>query len=485
MQLISTRTDCAGISASAATLSGIAPDGGLYVPKMFPDLGALDKIAEFSYSKLCAHVLGLFYDDISGLEKITKEAYAGFGDVKTAPVVKTAPGEYMLELWHGPTLAFKDMALSVLPRLMTAAKKDEGTILILVATSGDTGKAALEGFRDVPGTRIAVFYPDGGVSYMQRLQMVTQEGNNTHVMAVNGNFDDTQNTVKDIFTDKDFAALASAKGYSLSSANSINFGRLAPQIAYYAGAYAQLLSMKEITLGEKINFVVPTGNFGNILAAYYAKRMGLPIARLICASNKNNILTGFFNNGTYSLNRPFYKTMSPSMDILISSNLERLLFELTGRGFQAVGKMMKKLKDMGEYDIAPEAKKALKDDFFADWCGEDETAASIRKTFNEKNYLLDTHTAVAMGVYEKYKAGGDGTKTVIVSTASPYKFPRDVLASLGEDARGISDFDAARRLSGITKTALPKQILELEGKPVRHTGIYGKDELKQAVLSVL
>lgn len=485
MLLISTRTGCSGISACAATLAGIAPDGGLYVPETFPLLEPLDKISALSYPKLCAYVLGLFYNDIDGLEDLTKEAYAGFDNSKTAPVVKTAPGEYMLELWHGPTLAFKDMALSVLPRLMTAAMNDDGKILILVATSGDTGKAALEGFCNVPGTRIAVFYPNGGVSDMQRLQMVTQEGENTHVMAVNGNFDDTQNTVKDIFADSEFAALTKERGYSLSSANSINFGRLAPQIAYYVSAYAQLLSMGEISLGERINFVVPTGNFGNILAAYYAKRMGLPIARLICASNKNNILTDFFNKGAYDLKRPFYKTMSPSMDILISSNLERLLLELTGRSAQAVSKLMKQLKETGEYDIAPEAKEVLESEFFADWCGEEETAQSIRDTFKNKNYLLDTHTAVAMGVYEKYKSGGDNTKTVIVSTASPYKFPHDVLRSLGADVQGISGFEAARKLSTMTGTELPKRIMELEGKPVRHTGVYDKDELKQAVLSVL
>ncbi len=484
MLLISTREGCAGISASAATLAGIAPDGGLFVPNSFPAL-ELENIAGLSYPNLCAYVLGLFYDDIDGLEALTKDAYDGFNNNKTAPVVKIAPDEYMLELWHGPTLAFKDMALSVLPRLMTAAMNDDGKILILVATSGDTGKAALEGFCNVPGTRIVVFYPNGGVSEMQRLQMVTQQGDNTHVMAVSGNFDDTQNTVKDIFADREFAALAFTHGYSLSSANSINFGRLAPQIAYYVGAYAQLLSMKEITLGERINFVVPTGNFGNILAAYYAKRMGLPIARLICASNKNNILTDFFNKGTYSLKRPFYKTMSPSMDILISSNLERLLFELTGRSAQAVNKMMRQLKETGEYNIAPEAKDILENGFFADWCGENETAQSIRDTYKNKEYLIDTHTAVAMGVYEKYKAKGDDTKTVIVSTASPYKFPHDVLSSLGEDAQGISGFDAARKLSSITGTDLPKQIMELEGKPVRHSGVYNKDELKQAVLSVL
>lgn len=487
MKLISTRNGNGGVGASAATLQGIAPDGGLYVPEAFPSLKDIGSLAALSYPALCAHVLGLFYDDLDGLNKMTEAAYSSFDDDKTAPLKKTADGEYVLELWHGPTLAFKDMALSVLPRLMTAAmqKQSGNDILVLVATSGDTGKAALEGFCDVPNTRIVVFYPNEGVSDMQRLQMVTQEGSNTHVMAVRGNFDDAQNAVKAMFTDSAFSAQVAAKGYSLSSANSINFGRLAPQIAYYVGAYTQLISSGEIENGESVNFVVPTGNFGNILAAYYAKRMGLPIARLICASNKNNVLTDFFRKGAYSLQRPFYKTMSPSMDILISSNLERLLFELAGRDANAVLGMMAQLNETGQYAIAPAMQAALEAEFFADWCDEEETAQCIRRTFEQKGYLLDTHTAVAMGVYDKYRAFGDKTKTVIVSTASPYKFPEDVLSSLGEDTQAASGFDIARRLSELTGTPLPAQIAALESKTVRHQDVFDKDALSGAVLGVL
>ena len=485
MILVSTRNNAQRLEASAATLAGISPEGGLYVPASFPDIETLGDFTSLSYPALCAKLLGLFYDDIKDLDALTQAAYASFDDEKVAPLKKTADNEYVLELWHGPTLAFKDMALSVLPRLMTAAMDGGADVLILVATSGDTGKAALEGFCDVPHTRIIVFYPDEGVSDMQRLQMVTQEGDNTHVVAVRGNFDDAQNAVKAMFTDNTFAARVGEKGYSLSSANSINFGRLAPQIAYYFGAYAQLLKNGEIEKDERINFVVPTGNFGNILAAYYAKRMGLPINRLICASNKNNVLTDFFREGAYTLDRPFFKTMSPSMDILISSNLERLLFELVGRDEQAVNAMMSQLKEQGRYDIDGKARKALETEFYADWCDEAETMACIKKTFEEKNYLLDTHTAVAMGVYEKYKKSGDTTKTVVVSTASPYKFPADVLSSLGVDTKGMDSFEMARHLSKLTSTPLPQQITALESKPVRHTAVKDKDALRDAVLEVL
>ncbi len=485
MKLISTRSSAQRLEASAATLQGISPEGGLFVPTSFAELGPLRELAALPYPALCANVLGRYYEDLGDLEALTTAAYLSFDDAKVAPVKKTAQGEYVLELWHGPTLAFKDMALSVLPRLMTAAMDGGSDILILVATSGDTGKAALEGFCDVPHTRIVVFYPNEGVSDMQRLQMVTQEGDNTHVVAVRGNFDDAQNAVKAMFTDRGFADRVGAKGYSLSSANSINFGRLAPQIAYYVGAYTQLLNDGEIKDGEAVNFVVPTGNFGNILAAYYAKRMGLPIKRLICASNKNNVLTDFFREGAYTLDRPFFKTMSPSMDILISSNLERLLFELTGRDEQAVNAMMAQLKAEGRYDISGKAREALEADFYADWCDEAETMACIKRTFEEKNYLLDTHTAVAMGVYEKYKQSGDATKTVVVSTASPYKFPADVLSSLGVDTQGMDSFEMARQLSRITGTPLPLQIKALESKPVRHTAVADKNELPSAVLGVL
>ncbi|MDD5018746.1 MAG: threonine synthase [Eubacteriales bacterium] len=485
MKLISTRNSGERIEASRATLQGIAPDGGLYVPVSFPDIGALGDIVGMHYAALCAKVLGLFFDDIKDLEALTQSAYRQFDDESVAPVKKIGAGEYVLELWHGPTLAFKDMALSVLPRLMTASMDKGRDILILVATSGDTGKAALEGFCDVERTKILVFYPDDGVSDMQRLQMVTQEGGNTHVVAVKGNFDDAQNGVKAIFTDSGFIKTINDKGYGLSSANSINFGRLAPQIAYYIWAYARLLTYGDISLGEKINFVVPTGNFGNILAAYYAKKMGLPVNKLICASNKNNVLADFFKKGEYSLKRAFYKTMSPSMDILISSNLERLLFELTDRDAAAVTDMMRRLKESGAYAIDGQAKKTLESDFYAGWCDESETMDSIKSTFEEKGYLLDTHTAVAAGVYGKYKKTGDTAKTVIVSTASPYKFPEDVLLSLGEDVSGMSIFDMAQKLSGITGTAVPAQIKALESMPVLHTRVVETGAMRDAVLRIL
>ena len=499
MKLISTRNKTEAAEALDAVLRGIAPDGGLYVPSSFPALGDIEGLKALRYDTLAARVLSLFFDGIGDMEALTNAAYQGFDDPDVAPVKPVGEGRYAMELWHGPTLAFKDMALSVLPHLMTAAmQKERGKdVLILVATSGDTGKAALEGFCDVPHTKIFVFYPDEGVSEMQKLQMTTQRGANTHVVSVRGNFDDAQSGVKAIFADRSFAAKAAEKGFTLSSANSINFGRLAPQIAYYVWAYAQLLSRSEIAPGERINFVVPTGNFGNILAAYYAKRMGLPVGKLICASNRNNVLTDFFRRGEYSLKRPFYKTMSPSMDILISSNLERLLLELTGRDEAQVRGMMAQLKETGRYDIGEAARNALEADFWADWCGEDETRAAIRRTFEQTGYLADTHTAVAFGVYEKYREAGDTTKTVIVSTASPYKFPGDVLSSLGGEDTGFgvpekrgflgceSPFDAAKRLSELTHTAVSRQILELESSPVRHTAVVDIPGMAEAVLEVL
>jgi len=486
MRLVSTRNQNETTEALQAVLRGIAPDGGLYVPTSFPALPDINSLLPLRYDALCAKMLSLFFDGVKDMGALTTVAYAGFDDKDVAPVKRIADGQYVMELWHGPTLAFKDMALSILPRLMTEAMSQQQghDVLILVATSGDTGKAALEGFCDVPHTQIFVFYPDEGVSDMQLLQMTTQRGANTHVAGVRGNFDDAQNGVKAIFGDADFAAKAAAKGYTLSSANSINFGRLAPQIAYYVWAYAQLLQRGDIAAGEKINFVVPTGNFGNILAAYYAKRMGLPVGKLICASNRNNVLTDFFRRGEYSLQREFYKTMSPSMDIMISSNLERLLFELTGRDEAAVRAMMAQLKSSGRYDIGETARSGLEADFWSDWCGEEETQAAIRRTFEQTGYLADTHTAVALGVYEKYKAMGDAAKTVVVSTASPYKFPGDVLAALGGGKTG-SPFTDAKKLSEMTGTAIPKQLAELEGSPVRHTAVVDIPGMADAVLQVL
>ncbi len=486
MRLVSTRNQNETTEALQAVLRGIAPDGGLYVPSSFPALPEISSLLPLSYAELCAKVLSMFFDGVKDMDALTAAAYAGFDDAAVAPLKRIAGGEYVMELYHGPTLAFKDMALSILPRLMTEAMNQQQgkDVLILVATSGDTGKAALEGFCDVPNTKIFVFYPNEGVSDMQRLQMTTQRGANTHVAAVRGNFDDAQSGVKAIFGNAEFAAKAAEKGYSLSSANSINFGRLAPQIAYYVWAYTQLLQRGDIAAGEKINFVVPTGNFGNILAAYYAKRMGLPVGKLICASNRNNVLTDFFRRGEYTLQREFYKTMSPSMDILISSNLERLLFELTGRDEAAVRAMMAQLKATGRYDIGETARSALEEDFWSDWCGEEETQAAIRHTFEQTGYLADTHTAVALGVYEKYKAMGDTAKTVVVSTASPYKFPGDVLSALG-GRETDSPFLDAKRLSEMAGTAIPRQLAELEGSPVRHTTVTDIPGMADAVLKVL
>ena len=486
MKLVSTRGKGQALEASQATIAGIAPDGGLYVPSSFPKINA-EEFLHLEYAELVAKILGLFYDDIDELGKLTSDAYAVFDNNDKAPIVKLGEDEYVMELWHGPTLAFKDMALSILPRLMTAALRINGgkDVLILVATSGDTGKAALEGFCDVDGTRIVVFYPSNGVSDMQKLQMTTQGGSNTKVIGIDGNFDDAQNGVKEIFADEEFAKAIDSNGYRLSSANSINFGRLAPQIAYYVWAYANLRDRGEVNSGEKINFVVPTGNFGNILAAYYAKRMGLPIGKLICASNKNNILTDFFRQGEYNLDRQFYKTMSPSMDILISSNLERLLFELSGRDQGKVSAMMSSLKTKQGYKIDGAEKEELEKDFYADWCGEEETMDIIKRTFDEKGYLIDTHTAVAFGVYKKYKENGDKTKTVIVSTASPYKFPQDVLTSLGVDTDGMDVFEMAEKLSNISKTQVPAQISELMTKKEIHTDVIDKSKLRQAVIESL
>ncbi len=485
MKLKSTRSEELSVIASEAMLRGIAPDGGLFVPEYFPEIKDIDRYTGIPYPKICADILRLFFDDIAGLDEIAKSAYSRFDDERVAPLKKIDDGEYVLELWHGPTLAFKDMALSVLPRLMTAAMSGDKDILILVATSGDTGKAALEGFCNVGHIKIIVFYPEEGVSDMQRLQMVTQEGDNTKVIAVKGNFDDAQNGVKSIFTDAEFAKVLDKNGFVLSSANSINFGRLAPQIAYYFWSYVELLKSGDIKNGEKINFAVPTGNFGNILAAYYAKRMGLPVNKLICASNKNNVLTDFFNQGEYSLKREFYRTMSPSMDILISSNLERLLFEITGRDTDEVKELMKRLKGEGAYAIEGEARMVLDKDFFADWCGEEQTMKCIKDTFEKKGYLLDTHTAVAAAVYDKYKINGDDTKTVIVSTASPYKFPGDVLSSLGEDIAGMTSFDMAEKIAEVTGTNVPQQIRELKSKSVRHNASVEKNKMRKAVLEAI
>ncbi|MFW5780167.1 MAG: threonine synthase, partial [Bacillota bacterium] len=424
--------------ASQAILNGIANDGGLYVPSSFPPITPkeLEDMKSLEYKERAAFVLSKFLTDYTFEELLeyADKAYARFGG-EPAPLVKADENTYLLELWHGPTLAFKDIALTILPHLLTGARQKAGIdkkTLILVATSGDTGKAALEGFRDIEGTEIVVFYPSEGVSLMQKLQMQTTEGENVHVIGIEGNFDDAQNAVKDIFNDEKIRKKLFENGYMLSSANSINFGRLAPQIAYYISSYVDLLSGGEIQNGDKINFVVPSGNFGNILAAYYACRMGLPVKRLIVASNKNKVLTDFFESGEYNINRDFYKTISPSMDILISSNLERLLFELGDRDEKFIIELMNDLKDSGRYEVDEEELSKKFSQFLAYYSTEEETHQVIDNFFDEYDYLLDPHTAVGMSVFFKYMAEtyDIDTPSVIVSTANPYKFPQDVLYAL-------------------------------------------------------
>ena len=489
MKFISTRGKGTATGAEAIA-HGIAEDGGLFVPETFPAVTAeeLEKMLPMSYAERAAAVLYKYLDeyDFDELKAACEKAYAQFDDGDAAPLVKIDSSLYMLELFHGPTCAFKDLALTLLPYLLRkgcdicGVKED---VLILVATSGDTGKAALEGFKDAKGIRIMVFYPNEGVSKMQKLQMATQEGDNVCVLAVRSNFDDCQTAVKIIFTSETCKEELKKKGYILSSANSINFGRLAPQIAYYFSAYLDLVSSGQINMGEKVNFAVPTGNFGNILAAYYAKRMGLPVGKLVCASNKNNILTDFIRTGVYDRRREFYKTMSPSMDILISSNLERLLFELSGRNALRVKLRMDKLKEEGVYEIYDEEREALKELFYADFCGEDETVETIYEFFEEYQYPMDTHTACAMYAAGNYMAEqkDHDTPMVVVSTASPYKFPQDVMYSLtGNDIK--DSFKAIKHLNMTTAMKVPKSLSKLRDKPVRFTAVADKDKLYPEVL---
>lgn len=447
----------------------------------------LEEMLGMSYPERAAKVLGKYLDDYDGAELLSalEAAYAKF-DGDPAPLVKIDDGIYLLELWHGPTCAFKDMALTVLPYLLRKGSDICGikeNILILVATSGDTGKAALEGFKDAEGIKIMVFYPDDGVSKMQKLQMCTQEGSNVNVVAVKGNFDDCQTAVKKIFSNKEYEKILKDKNIILSSANSINFGRLAPQIAYYFSSYLDLVSGGQIEMGEEVDFSVPTGNFGNILAAYYARRMGLPVRRLHCASNMNNILTDFMSSGTYDTHRNFYKTTSPSMDILISSNLERLLFEVCGRNSERTAELMKELKEKGTYTITAEEKAAIASVFDGGFANEDEVVETIYDVFCDTGYTMDTHTGCAMKValdwFDKNKK--DATKMVVVSTANPYKFPQDVLyAVTGNDVK--DSFKGIKRLHAATAMAVPKNLSGLRDKPVRFTKTAKRDNLFEEVL---
>jgi len=487
MDVISTRNKNVKMPALNAVLKGIAKDGGLFVPETFPglDIEKIIGISKNGYAHTAAEILSLYFDiQKDELIALARDAYAGFDSKETVPLAEV-DGAYIMELWHGPTLAFKDMALQVLPRLMQKAMErnpDGKKVLILTATSGDTGKAAMEGFRDVAGTAIVVLYPSQGVSDMQKLQMVTQEGKNVLACAVHGNFDDAQTGVKELFADPAFSREILDAGYHLSSANSINFGRLVPQIAYYVYAYAKLALEKRIVPGGMIDIVVPTGNFGNILAAYYAKQMGLPVRKLVCASNRNNVLTDFFHVGEYSANRDFYKTMSPSMDILISSNLERLLFELCDRDEAAVTAWMDSLKKKGAYQVPQSVVGKMSADFWAGYCDDIRTGQTIKKVFDEYGYLLDTHTAVAWAVYEDYLRCGDAPlPAVVASTANPFKFVPDVLSSLTGEAPNGDIFAEAARLAALTNGEVPERIAELQKKPVRHTGDIEKGALEKTI----
>jgi threonine synthase len=497
MQYQSTRDKSISVSAAEAIKTGLSAEGGLFVPESFPSV-SLDEIgalAKQSYTERAYFVLSKFLTDFTEeeLKHCISSAYTKekFETDAIAPVYKLNDTAYVLELWHGPTCAFKDMALQILPHLLTTSMKktnEDKEIVILVATSGDTGKAALEGFKDVNGTRIIVFYPDNGVSEIQKLQMVTQEGNNVSVAAVRGNFDDAQSGVKKIFTDEAYKELLARNQFKLSSANSINWGRLVPQIVYYFSAYADLLKNGEINIGDEINVVVPTGNFGNILAAYYAKKMGLPIKKFICASNENNVLTDFINTGVYNKNRDFHTTISPSMDILISSNLERFLYDLTDRDDKIVADLMNQLNTNGVYEISADVKEKLQAMFCAGCSNDAETMAAIKEYADKYDYVIDTHTAVAMSVYDKYAAEtGDKTKTVIASTASPFKFNQSVLIALDghNEVVGKDEFTLLEELSAKSGMHIPKSLGELKNKSRIFNLVCDKEQLQDVVSDFL
>lgn len=490
MMYVSTRDNNNKCSSAEAIRDGIAKDGGLFVPESIPQLtkDEFEKIGQMSYEERAAYVLSKILEDYSYDELLgyAKKAYSRFYGDDPCPVACIDDSVYVLELWHGPTCAFKDMALTMLPHLLTGAREKTGEkakTLILVATSGDTGKAALEGFRDVDGTDIIVFYPSDGVSEMQKLQMKTQLGNNVYICAIKGNFDDAQSAVKTIFNDSKIKNQLLEKGYKLSSANSINWGRLAPQIVYYISSYMDLVNADQIAFGDKVNFCVPSGNFGDILAGYYANKMGIPVNKLICASNKNKVLTDFFETGTYDINRDFYKTMSPSMDILISSNLERLLYEVTGRNDKKVAEYMNSLKTTGKYTISKEELKSIKELFAAGYADEDMTKDAIAVENEVDDYVMDTHTGVAMAVYDDYYDKTlDETKTIILSTASAYKFPCDVYEAISE--KRIEDaFEATKKLHNLTGLEIPEPLVGLKDREVRFNDIIDKKDIANAVLS--
>ena len=489
----STRNAKEKVTASQAILKGLAEDGGLFVPDRIPSLDVtIDELADMNYQETAYAVMKQFLTDFTEeeLKDCIQKAYDSKFDTKEIAPLVESDGAYYLELFHGPTIAFKDMALSILPHLLiTAARKNQvkNDIVILTATSGDTGKAALAGFADVKGTKIIVFYPKNGVSPIQEKQMVTQKGDNTYVVGIHGNFDQAQTGVKKMFQDKELAAQMDAAGFQFSSANSINIGRLVPQIAYYVYAYAKLYKKGEIAKDEKINVVVPTGNFGNILAAFYAKNMGLPIAKLICASNENKVLFDFFRTGTYDKNREFMLTSSPSMDILISSNLERLIYRIAGNDAAKNKELMTALTSDGAYAITEEMKEQLAD-FYGNYTSEAETAKVICDLYDKTGYVIDTHTAVAAGVYKKYKeeTKDTETKTVIASTASPFKFTRSVMDAIDKEKYdSMTDFELVDELSRIGHVAVPKAIEEIRTAKVLHDTVCEVAEMPEVVKKFL
>lgn len=497
MKYQSSRGKYGVVSAAGAITMGISPDGGLFVPDYIPSINMeiLKQMESWTYQQRAAYIMQLFLEEFSPeeIEDCVNGAYSQqkFDHPQIAPLVELRPGLHIQELWHGPTCAFKDMALQVLPRLLTTSTNKVGEnseIIILVATSGDTGKAALEGFKNVAGTRIIVFFPQHGVSEVQKMQMITQEGNNVHVAGVLGNFDDAQNGVKKIFTSDQLIEQLQRQGMKMSSANSINWGRLLPQIVYYISAYVDLCQRGSVKAGEAINIVVPTGNFGNILAAYYARRMGIPVKTLICAANSNNVLTDFIITGVYDRNRSFEKTISPSMDILISSNLERLLYELTGHDSQRVNQWMEELKNTGRYEVDEPTRSQVQETFWSDYATDTETLESITVAWDKYHYLLDTHTAVALNVYEKYlQQTGDNSCTVIASTASPFKFGSSVARAIlsPELIKGKNEFELLEALSVETGMSIPEGIKNLDKRKIRHHTVTSAAEMEETVLSFL
>lgn len=496
MLYTSTRDNSVKVTASKAITDGISPDGGLYIPVEIPKL-SLDEIkalCSVDYKARAKKVLGMYLSDFTKeeLDYCVEGAYADgkFSSKDVAPVVNLHDNVNILELFKGPTCAFKDMALQILPYLLTvSAKKNlkDKEIVILVATSGDTGKAALEGFKDVEGTKILVFYPNDGVSPMQKLQMTTQEGGNVGVCAIQGNFDDAQTGVKSIFTNKEILKRFEENNLVFSSANSINWGRLAPQIVYYISAYCDMVNSGDVEFGDKINIVVPTGNFGNILAAYFAKEMGLPVNKLICASNANNVLTDFIKSGVYDRNRDFYTTVSPSMDILISSNLERLLYILCGRNSDIINDWFSQLKEKGKYTVSDDVKSKINELFAAGCCDDIMTKDTISQTYSDYNYLSDTHTAVAINVYNAYEEKtGDKTPVVIASTASPFKFSKAVLCAVDKENKEYDDeFETVAALENVSSLKAPEQLASLKGKEVRFNKLTSKEDMAQVVFDML